>query len=218
MKLNKTFLKHSVIFSAILSSSAAMAGTQEGDILMRVRLIDINPQNTGQVSARDKMVIDLDFTYMVSDHFGIELLLDTSSEHDVVLAGGTADVVTTKVLPPALIAQYHASPSSAVRPYVGIGVNYTLFFDETATNVLPANTDVSIDASTGLVFQAGVDFDINDDWYANVDFKKMKDRKGTRLNSSHRWNSYAVFCLEKKNSADPRHTATQHTLNHHGVP
>ena len=173
MKSSKTFLKHSVIFSALLASSAAMAGTQEGDILMRFRVIDIVPQNTGEVSARGKVALDIDFTYMVSDHFGVELLLDTSSEHDVVLAGGTTDVVTTKVLPPALIAQYHVSPASSVRPYVGVGVNYTLFFDETATDALPANTDVSIDASTGLVFQAGVDFDIADGWYGNVDFKKM---------------------------------------------
>src|SRR5207247_3830649 len=26
----------------------------------------------------------------------------------------------------------------------------------------------------------------------------LKDRKSTRLNSSHEWNSYAVFCLKEK--------------------
>src|SRR5438105_9563814 len=34
------------------------------------------------------------------------------------------------------------------------------------------------------------------------------DRKGTRLNSSHEWSSYAVFCLKKKrlsNPAEPRY-------------
>src|SRR5437763_10697383 len=33
-------------------------------------------------------------------------------------------------------------------------------------------------------------------WLAQV--KKMADRKSTRLNSSHRCISYAVFCLKKK--------------------
>src|SRR5438105_8498729 len=28
---------------------------------------------------------------------------------------------------------------------------------------------------------------------------KIRDRKSTRLNSSHEWISYAVFCLKKKN-------------------
>src|SRR5438105_9312879 len=31
-----------------------------------------------------------------------------------------------------------------------------------------------------------------------------EDRKSTRLNSSHEWISYAVFCLKKKNKKDPR--------------
>src|SRR5207247_10809460 len=33
----------------------------------------------------------------------------------------------------------------------------------------------------------------------------QRDRKSTRLNSSHEWISYAVFCLKKKNN---RHTIT----------
>src|SRR5438105_11641844 len=28
--------------------------------------------------------------------------------------------------------------------------------------------------------------------------RKLRDRKSTRLNSSHEWISYAVFCLKKK--------------------
>src|SRR2546427_3999375 len=33
-----------------------------------------------------------------------------------------------------------------------------------------------------------------------VSFKKIRDRKSTRLNSSHSQISYAVFCLKKKKS------------------
>src|SRR5436189_2293260 len=33
------------------------------------------------------------------------------------------------------------------------------------------------------------------------DFRSFTDRKSTRLNSSHRCISYAVFCLKKKKSA-----------------
>src|SRR5207247_3490794 len=29
---------------------------------------------------------------------------------------------------------------------------------------------------------------------------RARDRKSTRLNSSHEWNSYAVFCLNKNNN------------------
>src|SRR2546430_13085359 len=36
--------------------------------------------------------------------------------------------------------------------------------------------------------------------YFPVEFRNLKDRKSTRLNSSHSQISYAVFCLKKKNS------------------
>src|SRR6266536_4604424 len=32
----------------------------------------------------------------------------------------------------------------------------------------------------------------------------VEDRKSTRLNSSHEWRSYAVFCLKKKNTRTQR--------------
>src|SRR5687768_18257519 len=35
---------------------------------------------------------------------------------------------------------------------------------------------------------------------------RFLDRKSTRLNSSHGYISYAVFCLKKKNKYDTRHT------------
>src|SRR2546430_13360050 len=38
-----------------------------------------------------------------------------------------------------------------------------------------------------------------------------RDRKSTRLNSSHSQISYAVFCLKKKNSSATTHTRTTAT-------
>src|SRR2546429_1708156 len=42
-------------------------------------------------------------------------------------------------------------------------------------------------------------------------FTPSRDRKSTRLNSSHGYISYAVFCLKKKNNA----TSFNHLLQHH---
>src|SRR5256885_2549000 len=39
-----------------------------------------------------------------------------------------------------------------------------------------------------------------------LDFKKARDRKSTRLNSSHLVISYAVFCLKKKKKTYPDHS------------
>src|SRR5438105_10345454 len=40
-------------------------------------------------------------------------------------------------------------------------------------------------------------------------FKHAGDRKSTRLNSSHEWSSYAVFCLKKKITPELRAEALE---------
>src|SRR5690349_22771175 len=41
-------------------------------------------------------------------------------------------------------------------------------------------------------------------WGANAHVPALKDRKSTRLNSSHVESSYAVFCLKKKSTGKGR--------------
>src|SRR2546429_2719074 len=45
--------------------------------------------------------------------------------------------------------------------------------------------------------------------YANVNSILIPDRKSTRLNSSHGYISYAVFCLKKKRKIGARHLSHQ---------
>src|SRR5258708_19634511 len=44
-----------------------------------------------------------------------------------------------------------------------------------------------------------------------------RDRKSTRLNSSHQIISYAVFCLKKKKNS-PHHPSLPHSRPHHPHP
>src|SRR5262245_64981949 len=49
-------------------------------------------------------------------------------------------------------------------------------------------------------------------WYFTSGLSVSKDRKSTRLNSSHLGNSYAVFCWKKNRQLDPQldqHVAAQ---------
>src|SRR2546422_2478664 len=43
------------------------------------------------------------------------------------------------------------------------------------------------------------------------------DRKSTRLNSSHGYISYAVFCLKKKNNVSPLEQPVHHHAYHAGL-
>src|SRR5437762_4537556 len=49
------------------------------------------------------------------------------------------------------------------------------------------------------------------DVHAVLELVRVEDRKSTRLNSSHRCISYAVFCLKKKKKKKKRQDINQNT-------
>lgn len=167
-----------------------------GDLLVRGRLLNISPDSSSSdVNANGKTVadtsvevgsaysLDLDFTYMLSPNLGAELLLDTSSQHKISSKGNAlvslapGDILSTQVLPPALILQYHLSPDAELSPYLGLGLNYTYFFGEEVTDSmnrgLQGVSGVKLDASFGWVAQFGADYDVGNDWFFNADVKYM---------------------------------------------
>ena len=95
-------------------------------------------------------------TYMATRNIGVELLGAAPFKHDINLSGmGT--VGEAKHLPPTLSLQWHFLPESRIQPYVGVGLNYTTFFDTQS----PVG-DLDIDDSWGLAAQVGVDIKINE--------------------------------------------------------
>jgi outer membrane protein len=107
---------------------------------------------------------------MFTDNLGLDILGATPFTHDITLNG--TKVGDTQHLPPTVGIQYHFTPKSNVRPYVGAGINYTTFFSESTTGPL-AGADLSLDDSWGLAAQVGVDVDINKDWFFNADLRYM---------------------------------------------
>src|SRR5437763_10002899 len=76
-------------------------------------------------------------------------------------------------------------PRSTLFPYT------TLFRSRWIEQHVPAGTHLATDPSTALAGRYRVlPLQLPAPW--------QKDRKSTRLNSSHRCISYAVFCLKKK--------------------
>ncbi|MDM7983883.1 MAG: OmpW family outer membrane protein [Maricaulis sp.] len=93
--------------------------------------------------------------------------------HDVAAvdtAAGDVDLGDVTLLPPTLTVHYHFNPEGAVRPYAGAGVNFTHFFDESLPSG-SALTTIDYDNSFGFAVQAGIDFDMGNDWFFNVDAK-----------------------------------------------
>lgn len=172
---------------AIISTAAAVAipstasALGKGDWLMRFGAVSVNPNDSsGQVGAiADSGVsvdsstgIFLNVTYMLSDNLGLELLAATPFTHTISATGSIAalgEIAEVKQLPPTLSLQYHFTPKSDFRPYVGAGINYTTFFSEKTTGATV--TSISLDDSWGLAAQVGFDKDFNKDWFFNADLR-----------------------------------------------
>ena len=120
----------------------------------------------GTLEVDDGVTFGFNVTHMITPNLGVELLGAWPFSHDIKLGGRT--VGETKHLPPTVTVQYHFLPQNTVRPYVGLGLNYTFFFDEGTTGAL-TGTKLSLKDSWGLAAQAGVDIDITPDWFVNLD-------------------------------------------------
>lgn len=111
------------------------------------------------------VVPELDFTYFFTKHWAAELILATT-KHDVEV--GETDLGYVWLLPPTLNLQYHFYAGD-FKPYVGAGVNYTIFYGEDSGDVVGMDYDNSV----GFSFQAGIDYNLNDKWFINFDIKQL---------------------------------------------
>ncbi|MBY6186904.1 outer membrane protein OmpW [Marinobacter hydrocarbonoclasticus] len=170
-------MKIKLLSLALLTALSAPTFAHEaGDFIVRVGAATVAPNESSQdVAGLGEFAIDsntqlgLNFTYMVTNNFGVELLAATPFSHEVTLPdGGANNLAKVKHLPPTLMAQYYFG-SGNLRPYIGAGVNMTVFFDEEFKNTegLPL-TDLDVDTSFGLAGQVGLDYKINDSWLVNA--------------------------------------------------
>lgn len=118
--------------------------------------------------------------YFLSPRWGLEILAALPFEHDIGLNGARAG--STKHLPPTVSLQYHFE-GETVSPFVGLGLNYTAFFDEDTTGPL-AGTDLSLDNSWGLAAHVGLDFAIGQDKALRLDARWIDIDTDVSVNGS----------------------------------
>lgn len=166
------------LIAAGLSIPAFAQSAPEGDWMVRVRAVNIDTANKSdaigalsigrdEVHVSDKVIPEVDISYFFTKNIAAELILTYPQEHNVSVAG--TKVGTVEQLPPTLLLQYHFMPESKFRPYVGLGVNYTLFTNDD----LDLNLETE-SSSLGLALQVGMDIQLAPQWFLNVDVKKVK--------------------------------------------
>ncbi|MCV2357061.1 outer membrane beta-barrel protein [Paucibacter sp. B2R-40] len=173
----------------LASFSAQAQSAQEGPWLVRVRAVHLQSANDNsdklaatltsvvgkpaEASINDKWLPELDISYFITPNIAAELILTYPQKQDLSVTG-VGKIGSFKHLPPTLSAQYHFSPTSMFRPYVGLGVNYTNISDvQFDANVAALKLGLKHN-SWGLSAQIGADIEVAKNLYLNVDIKKVQ--------------------------------------------
>ncbi len=178
---------NTVLAGSLLLGTAAATAYEPGDIIVRAGAANVDPNDDSSklklkgtalpgsgAEVEDDTQLGLTLTYMLTDHLGVGLLAATPFEHDLKadLGASTVDAGSAKQLPPTVTLQYFPmNAASKFQPYVGVGVNYTKFFDEDIDGELESvlgKGDLELDDSWGLAGQIGVDYAINEHWLLNA--------------------------------------------------
>lgn len=179
----------SILASGLLLGAAGVTAHEAGDFIVRAGAAQVDPNDDSdalrlngtalagtEAEVDDDTQLGLTFTYMLTNHIGVGLLAATPFDHDIEadLGAVTVDAGSAKQLPPTVTLQYYPLESaSKFQPYVGVGVNYTAFFDEDVDSELEAalsetGGDLELDNSFGWSAQIGFDYQIDDHWLLNA--------------------------------------------------
>jgi outer membrane protein len=146
-----------------------------GDVIVRLRATELNwanQQNNGlattNVTAQNKAIPEVDVSYFFTKNIATELVLTYPQTVNINVGGAASG--TVKALPPTLLLQYHFTELGQIKPYVGVGVNYTSF---TSANILNGGASVNA-SSTGFAAQIGFDYMLDKNWGLNADLKYIQ--------------------------------------------
>ena len=162
---------------ASLAPIAAQAQAQENPWMVRVRAVDLLWQNgqsgdlsAGNVKAKNQIIPEFDVSYFFTKNIAAELVLTWPQQVNITAGPGNENIGKISALPPSLLAQYHFTDLGAIKPYVGVGVNYTIFGNR--QNFPGASNSVQVDnSSVGIVGQIGADYMFDKNWGMNIDLK-----------------------------------------------
>ncbi len=207
----------SVLAAAVMAVAPAAQAFEAGDFVLRAGAVHVAPDDSSdsitvggapllgagvdsKVSVDTNTQLGLRATYMVTNHLGLGVLGATPFKHNINGGGdlpGDLKLGETKHLPPTLTLQYFPmASSSAFQPYAGVGVNYTVFFEEKTSSNLDAalnvaSSELELDDSVGVAVEVGMDYMLSENfglnaaiWWADINTDArvdVFDANGTKL-------------------------------------
>lgn len=166
--------------AAVVSLAPIAAQAQaaaENPWMVRVRAVYADWQN-GQsgnasslnIQAQNQWLPEFDVSYFFTKNIAAELVLTYPQNVNITSNAVPNKTGTITALPPSLLLQYHFTELGAFKPYVGAGINYTIFGDRSNFPQIGNGLTVS-NTSFGAVGQIGADYMFDKNWGLNVDVK-----------------------------------------------
>ncbi|MGM8897917.1 MULTISPECIES: OmpW/AlkL family protein [unclassified Psychrobacter] len=155
----------------------------------------VDPKSDNGTVLNDAYSVDVDSDirptvsgeYFVANNIGVELLAAVPFHHDITLTDANDNEIEGKTqhLPPTLSVQYHFDGYNMpmnVKPFVGVGVNYTTFFKERI--YLGNGNDLELDDSVGIAGHIGLDIPFAETESFRIDARYMDIKTDASLNGT----------------------------------
>ncbi|RWM38686.1 OmpW family protein [Mesorhizobium sp.] len=132
---------------------------------------NVNGIPGSDLSYSDTVTPELDISYYFTDNVAAELVLGTTyaNIYGEGTISGLGKIGKVWLLPPTLTLQYHFTDFGAFKPYVGAGVNYTIFYNQDAGSA----DALHVKDTFGGAVQVGFDYMLDQHWGFNFDVKKL---------------------------------------------
>ena len=136
--------------------------------------VGVTPGADADIGSATTLV--LTYEREVAPRIGVELVLGVPPKIRARGAGSVAflgEVLSARNLAPTVLVNYHfGEAGDRLRPYVGLGLNYTKF----TSKKTPYAWTIHLSDSLGLAANAGVDYSIDRQWglFASVAAVKVK--------------------------------------------
>ena len=163
---------------ALATLPASAAPYDAGTVLLRLRAVEVLPDfgssvNLGSayhVTGTDSFIPEVDATYFFDPHWSAEVIAGTT-KHSLYL-NKSVYIGSTWILPPTVTLQYHFDQIGCAQPYIGAGINYSLFYNK---DTVAGLGKLKLTDQWGEALQAGIDFPLSQDGKAflNIDVKKI---------------------------------------------
>jgi outer membrane protein len=174
------------IYRSALASSLVLvspfAFSDDSPWLVRAGISKVVPTSDpghiqpGRIDIGNDVGPTFNLAYFFAPNWAVDVLGGLPFKHDIKLNGGK--VGNTKQLPPIVTLQYHFAPDARVRPFVGVGLNYTYFYDEHLSD----GNKLELSDSWGIAYQVGLDVALDSQWSIGGDVRYAKIDSSVKIN------------------------------------